>query len=45
MLNLPISFKEDNLLICAIGGGYDIFGTLPLVYSATARYGVKCKEP
>ena len=33
MLNLPISFKEDNLLICAIGGGYDIFGTLPIVYS------------
>jgi len=33
MLNLPIDIKEDNILICAIGGGYDIFGTLPIVYS------------
>jgi hypothetical protein len=37
MLNLPISFEEVNLLICAIGGGYDIFGTLPIVYSLPSK--------
>lgn len=33
MLNLPIKIKEKNILLCSIGGGFDIFGCLPLMYS------------
>jgi hypothetical protein len=33
MLNLPNIFQNYNILICAIGGGFDIFGAIPLVFS------------
>lgn len=32
MLNLPMQLEGHNILLCAIGGGFDIFGTLPLFY-------------
>lgn len=31
-MNIPIDLTGKNILICAIGGGFDIFGTLPLLY-------------
>lgn len=33
MLNLPIKIKEKNILMCSIGGGFDIFGCLPILHS------------
>jgi hypothetical protein len=33
MINLPITIEGKNVLICSIGGGFDIFGALPILYS------------
>jgi hypothetical protein len=34
MLNLPIKFDNNkNILLCGIGGGFDILGTIPLYYT------------
>jgi hypothetical protein len=41
MLNLPIKVLGDNILLCGIGGGFDIYGTLPLYHTLT-RMGKKC---
>jgi hypothetical protein len=37
MINLPINIKEKNILVCAIGGGFDIFGGLPIIYSLRSK--------
>jgi hypothetical protein len=31
-MNLPIDIKNKNILICAIGGGFDIFGAIPIAW-------------
>lgn len=42
MLNLPIDLSgKENILLCGIGGGFDIFVTLPLYYTLT-QMGKKC---
>ena len=41
MLNLPMNLLGDNILLCGIGGGFDIYGTLPLYYTLT-KLGKKC---
>lgn len=35
MLNMPVMMTGENILLCGIGGGFDIYGTLPIYYTLT----------
>jgi hypothetical protein len=41
MLNLPSKVEGANVLLCGMGGGFDIYGTLPIYYTLT-RMGMNC---